>query len=1139
VQVPIQVTGTYDVTISDANGCSTTTSGTITEGPSITVSLAAVNPTCDGTSSGGSLTATVTGGTSPYVYSWSNGGANTNALNNLSAGTYNLTVTDANGCTGTAMATLQEATGLSVNIISNTREVCPGESINLGIAPANPNLTYAWTATGGSFDDATNSSPTYTMMMPGTYDITVVASDGICTGTSTISITILQGVNVTTTFSDVVCAGENNGSISITASSANEPISYTWDNGIGNTANPTNLSPGTYNVTISDALNCSVIESFTIGITSNLSLDLTSTNLDCNGAGNGSITANATGGVAPITYIWSNGGANAAALNNLAAGNYSVTATDAMGCTQEASVVITEPSPLFVNIVNSADGQSICPGTSVNLTATPNDVNLTYSWTATGGNFDNATIATPVYTMMMPGTYDITVTISDGICSSSATTTVTIASGIDFTVNKTDISCPGETDGSISLAINSGAAPIIYAWDGGIGNNPNPTGLAAGTYNLTLTDANNCQATTSVIIAAPNPIDIALDGTNILCHGEANGAVSALVVGGTNPLALTWSTGAVSAGIDNLNAGIYRLTVTDANGCTAVDSITLTESPALNTTATGASIGCLDEGNAYVTASGGTSPFTYLWNDGAAQTTDTAFNLVAGDYSVTVTDANGCQSSSTVSIIASEDLTCSVFVINDIETMNGTEGELGVTVTGGSGNYTYRWNNGGMDSNITSLSTNTYIVTVTDETGCSCMDTLTLVNPSFLGNFVFIDSDSSGTQDIGEPGVEGVTLQLTGTTIYGSMIIKTTQTDVDGFYQFPVPPGDYKVTVVDAFGYNFTSVNTGGDDAIDSDFDPAMGMSQVVTLGPNESNLTIDLGLLVGTGCNNVLLGGAIQNDETLCSADADPAIITNLSFPTGGMGQLEYLWLKSDITMEYYPGHPAWMEIPNSNTPDYDPGVLTKTTYFIRCTRRKGCDSYPGESNIVTKTVIDCLTNPAAENLRTTILDGHVALAWEGKIPYKNGHFIIEKSDNGTTFKVCGTIESPISENLEVFHFMDDAPNFGDNYYRIKTLVPSMPNSFSNIARAKLKQSANQRVMVYPNPVQQYATIHFLEALDELAQVQIVSGFGQVIKTFEVDTTKKRHEVDLSDLPSGMYYLKFNNRALKRFGHKIYKIEE
>ncbi len=1129
--------GTYNLTVTDANGCTVTSAASISDSGVISVAIATPNTVCGGSNTG-TLSATITGGQAPFTYNWSNGGT-TPTLTNLAAGTYNLTITDVNGCAASTTATILEATDFSVNIISNNRTVCPGESVSLGIAPANPNLTYTWTATGGSFDDANSSSPSYTMMTPGAYDITVVASNGTCTATSTTTITILQGINLSATLSDVVCAGDNNGAISITASSAHEPLTYNWDNGIGNISSPTGLAPGSYNVTITDTTNCSVTQSFTIGVTSNLSLDLTSANLNCNGANNGSITANATGGVAPITYTWSNGGANTATQSNLAAGTYSVTATDAMGCTQEQSIVLTEPTPIFVTIVNSAQGQILCPGTSVNLTATPNDTNLTYNWTATGGNFDDANIATPVYTMMMPGNYDITVIVSDGTCSYSATTNVIIGTGIDYTVNKTDISCPGETDGSISLIINSGAAPITYAWDGGIGNNPNPTGLAAGTYNLTLTDANNCQATTSVTIAAPNPIDIALDGTDILCSGDANGAVNALVVGGANPLALTWSNGANSTGIDNLTAGTYSLSVTDANGCTAVDSVTITESPALNLAAAGTNIGCLDGGNAYVTATGGTGPYTYLWNDGAAQTADTAVNLVAGDYSVTVTDANGCQATTTVSIQATAGISCSIVVINDIETLNGTEGELGVTVTGGSGNYTYSWNNGGTNSTITNLSTNTFAVTITDETGCSCIDSLTLLNPALLGNFVFIDTDSSGTQDTGEPGVEGVTLQLTGTTTYGDMIVRTTQTDENGFYQFSVPPGDYKVTVVDAFGYTFTSANTGGDDAIDSDFDPAMGMSQVVTLGPNESNLTIDLGLLVSDGCKNVLLGGAIQSDETLCSSDADPAIITNLSFPTGGMGQLEYLWLKSDITMEYYPGHPAWTEIPNSNSPDYDPGVITKTTYFIRCTRRSGCDSYPGESNIVTKTVIDCFSDPAAENLRTTIVDGHIALEWEGKIPYKNGHFIIEKSENGTDFKVCGTMESPISETMEAFHFMDDAPSFGDNYYRIKTLVPSMPINFSNIAMAKLKQNANQRVMIYPNPVQQQATIHFLEELDELAHVQIVSGYGQIVKTFEIDTANKRHQVDLSDLPSGMYYLKFSNRALKRFGHKIYKIEE
>ena len=131
------------------------------------------------------------------------------------------------------------------------------------------------------------------------------------------------------------------------------------------------------------------------------------------------------------------------------------------------------------------------------------------------------------------------------------------------------------------------------------------------------------------------------------------------------------------------------------------------------------------------------------------------------------------------------------------------------------------------------------------------------------------------------------------------------------------------------------------------------------------------------------------------------------------------------------------------------------------------------------------------------------------------------------------------MSETMEAFHFMDKTPDFGENYYRIKTLVPDMDNSYSNIAMAMVKPNSEQKVMVYPNPVQQTVTIHFLEQLSTPAKAHILNSFGQVMKSLELDTNDKRHWVDLSDLPSGIYYLKFENRGLRRLGQKIYKVEE
>ncbi|MEM1119378.1 MAG: SdrD B-like domain-containing protein [Bacteroidota bacterium] len=1128
----------YEVVVTDANGCTATGATTIAEGAFLSLTLVPNNATCENVNEG-SISAIVNGGTAPYAYTWSTGAADTAFINNLAPGNYALTVTDANGCTVSDTVTLDDPILFEVDIISTPTDICPGGSINFGLGSVDTTLSYQWTATGGTFDDPLSTSPIYTMMMPGTYQVIVVAGGRTCFDSDTIDVFVRERPNISVTSTNVSCVGDSTGSITVTASNNVLPLSYTWNNGLDSLPNQTNLPAGTYILTVTDGAGCTISDTTTIIERSNLVVDLMATNLDCNGADNGQITATATGGVAPLTYSWSNGAGNQATINSLAAGDYSVTVTDSLGCSQTASITLAEPVPIIVAISNPITG-AICAGTPVNLAATPVDANLTYTWTATGGSFNDSTSATPVYTMMMAGTYEIVLTVSNGTCIARDTTTVSIGTSLDYTLTSTNERCAGARDGSINLTLNDGFAPFTFTWDKGFGNITNPTGLAPDIYRVTITDGNGCTRADSVTIEPANDITVSLLGADIVCHGDSTGTVDAIIIGGVDTLTYVWSTGSTNPGLTNLPAGVYSLSVTDANGCTASDTITINEPSPLMVTATGQDIGCEASGQAFVTASGETAPYTYLWNDAAAQTTDTATNLIPGTYLVVVRDANGCTTSATASITDEAGISCNINVLQDIRTFNGSEGILGVTATGGSGNYTYRWNNGGMDSTITGLSTNTYIVTVTDDIGCGCSDTLELLNPAILGDFVFQDVDSSGTQDAGEPGIGGVSLQISGTTYYGAAIVRNVTTNADGIYQVPLPPGDYKVTVVDAFGYAFTTPNVGGNDGIDSDFDPNTNMSPVVTLNENDVILTVDLGLIVTEGCQNVLQGGRVERDETLCSSDADPSIITNVAFPSGGSGQLEYLWLKSDITRDYFPGHPDWEEIPNSNAPDYDPEPITRTTYYIRCSRRAGCDSYPGETNIITKTVINCATIPSAENLRASVQTNQVELTWEGKIPYENGNYIIERStDAGRSYQVIDLLESPISETMSEFQYMDKTPNFGENYYRVKTVVPNMSSAFTNIAMAMVKPENAQRVMFYPNPVQSEITVQFLEELAETAKVQIVNGFGQVMKSFEVDTANKKQQLDISDLPSGIYYVKFNNRALKRFGQKIYKVEE
>jgi len=266
-----------------------------------------------------------------------------------------------------------------------------------------------------------------------------------------------------------------------------------------------------------------------------------------------------------------------------------------------------------------------------------------------------------------------------------------------------------------------------------------------------------------------------------------------------------------------------------------------------------------------------------------------------------------------------------------------------------------------------------------------------------------------------------------------------------------------------------------------------------------------------------------------------------NVMYPTGGSGEIEYLWLMSHKP-EYTPDDPDWLEIPNSNTEYYDPDFITgRPVYYVRCARRKGCDNYPGETPVVAKTIVNCIDEeaPIAEALRVATVNNEIQLDWNGMISLEPSSFVIERSDNGLDFSVISSTKAFYAESYTNYDFMDKTPLVGENYYRIKTVHPDFEPTYSNIAMAKVKPEADTRVMLYPNPILQDITIHFLEEPEEETTViDIANGFGQIIRQVKIDRPTKKYILNMGDLPGGIYYLKFQNRSLKRYSQKIFKKE-
>ncbi|NQV54041.1 MAG: T9SS type A sorting domain-containing protein, partial [Flavobacteriales bacterium] len=498
--------------------------------------------------------------------------------------------------------------------------------------------SYAWS--GGAGSSATASG-----LSAGTYTITVTDANG-CTDTETVTITEPTAVVASIgTPTNVSCNGGSDGSATASGAGGTSPYSYAWSGGAGSSAAATGLSAGTYTVTVTDANGCSDTETVTITEPTATSASISSsTNLSCFGSNDGSATASGSGGTSPYSYVWSSGAVTATA-SGLAAGTFTVTVTDANGCTQVASVTITQPTVLATTV--SLDNNVSCNGgndggASVSVSGGTSPYSYIWSSSETATSSDS----------LSAGMAYVTITDANG-CEAIDSIQVTEPNVLSASISaSTNVSCNAGSDGSATVSVSGGTTPYAYAWSGGGGTAVSATGLSAGTYIVTATDANGCTDTASVTITEPTSISLATSPTNVSCNGANDGSISVVASGGTAGYSYLWSTAATSATITNLSPGNYTVTVTDANGCTETAAQAITQPAALSVTATLlANVSCAggNDGSANASAAGGTSPYSYAWSGGAGSSA-TVVGLSEGTYTVTTTDSNGCTAVDSVTV---------------------------------------------------------------------------------------------------------------------------------------------------------------------------------------------------------------------------------------------------------------------------------------------------------------------------------------------------------------------------------------------------------------------------------------------------------------------------------------------------------
>jgi gliding motility-associated-like protein len=713
--------GTYTMILRDSleQSCSISIDVNITEPLPLVITLDKADILCNNQCNG-SIAATVTGGTGPYTYLWNNGQTNP-FISGLCAGTYTLTVTDANGCIGVSSLNINQPLPITLNLTSQNNSCF--ESCN-GAAQVNPSggtgqYSINWNS---PVNQTTNS---VSNLCAGNYTVQV-RDENLCLVTQNFTITQPTEIKIDSIRSTPASCGVCDGNLQVFVSGGIGSYNIVWDDSAAQTGSTVNnLCAGLYNATITDQTGCSEIIAVALSNDNGPLITVNNiTPVNCYGGCNGSAAIQATG-LDPLSYLWLPSGGTGTSANNLCAGIYHVRVMDNLGCISFQSIEILEPDSLILNL--NPEFVSIECASSCNGVAQVSPVGGTpaYSYSWSNGSTSNEAAS------LCAGTHSVQVTDQNN-CIASETFTLTAPSAILVSRTVTNVKCNGFCDGSATLNISGGSAPYTINWPNGNITvtlfSSTMVGLCPGNYSVQITDATGCVTTTNFNIAQPNVLTLNSTKQDITCNGFCNGRISISPVGGTAPYSVVWSNGITGNVNNNLCPGIYSVTLTDANNCSVIQSFTITQPASLTASLTGTNITCYEacDATGKVNAAGGTQPYYYLWTPGG-HTTETRSNLCPGNYSILVLDSNGCSFTAYMEVIEPNPILTNETVVEP--PCNICSGAVEVAPSGGSGApYLVEWSTGEDDWILEDLCAGLYYVTITDQTGCSREITIPISN---------------------------------------------------------------------------------------------------------------------------------------------------------------------------------------------------------------------------------------------------------------------------------------------------------------------------------------------------------------------------------------------------------------------------
>ncbi len=712
--------GMYTVALTDVNGCDYSVELALTQPTELTAVAAAVAVDCNGAATG-SASVVADGGTGDYTYAWSDGQATDMAID-LTAATYQVVVTDDNGCQVTQEAIVDQPTELTIMSTATPVNCFDGAdgALNVEAMGGSPDYTYAWIRQ--SDGTLVSAAADATDLLADNYQIVVTDAQG-CEAMEMITVTsptelTLNNLQV----QDPSCEGAEDGVASIEVIGGAGPYTIMWDDVVDDEDINT-LGDGAHSLMVVDANDCSASLDFVLTAPAAVSLAMSTEAVDCFGAATGTATVEPQGGTGPYTFAWEDGQDTQTAID-LGAGDISVLVTDSQGCTAEMMTTVDSPEELEVSI--SGDDPSCNAGTDGTATVMPTGGTAPYAY-----NWDDGQ-NTQTATGLSVGQYQVVVTDDNG-CNTTIEQALNEPTALSIAIDTEEQGCTGPPDGVAEAIVSGGTMPYTYAWSDGQ-TSAQATELTAGDYIVVVTDAQGCTDDLSAAVGQAQAVAIAnFTSEDVSCNGGTDGQISVTAAGGEAPYSYDWSEASIPSVADpsNLPAGTFTVTVTDNNACSDEVTVTIDEPTALALASSVTHVVCAGEqtGAIDLAVNGGTQPYQYAWSNGS--TLEDEADLSAGDYTVFVTDALGCAAElvSTVDEAPPLTLRSEMDMVNCYGQANGAIRNI---ISGGQAPYTIAWSDGDSQTDRANLIAGEYDLLITDDYGCDYATSFTITEPDEL-----------------------------------------------------------------------------------------------------------------------------------------------------------------------------------------------------------------------------------------------------------------------------------------------------------------------------------------------------------------------------------------------------------------------